>query len=380
MKTKTPMKLKSILDAGDLRGKYVIVRASLNMPLEDGVVRDDFRLMRALPTLRFLCEQGARTVLIAHIGREPEETLKPVFDELEKYLPAHWGGVITEKEFSERHSLMAEGDILMAENLRQDPREVANDSEFAHFIMNLGEVYVNDAFAVSHREQASVYALALQMPSYAGLNIRQEIKELETALHPEHPALFMLGGAKFDTKMPLVEKFLELYDNVFIGGALANDILKARGFPVGKSLVSDMSLEGSPIVNHPKLLAPLDVIVDGPNGVRTIHPKDVEADETILDCGPLTTDMLLTYIEKAKMTLWNGPFGLFEKGFTESTEKIAKHLAHSDSYSVLGGGDTVAAIKQLGVNDQFDFVSTGGGAMLTFLEKGTTSTIDLLKE
>ena len=374
------MKLRLITEAGDLEGKYVIVRSSLNVPLVDGVVRDDFRIKNALPTLQYLVGQGARVMLISHIGRDPEEILKPVFDELVKSLPITWGGSCLSEAFIEKHSLINDGQIIMAENMRQHEGEKENSSSFAKELAKFGELYVNDAFAEAHREQASVHALALQLPSYAGLQLATEVEHLEKALTPEHPALFMLGGAKFETKMPLVEKFLDLYDHIYIGGALANDVLKAQGFPVGKSLISEISLSDSQIIKHPKLLPTLDVVVDGPAGRRTVHPKDVGPEDVIYDCGPQTTDMLITYIEKAKMTLWNGPFGLFEKGYTESTEKVAKHLAAAHSYSVLGGGDTVAAIATLGINDQFDFVSTGGGAMLAFLEKGTTSAIDLLRE
>jgi phosphoglycerate kinase len=370
--------MKKITDVENLKGKYVLVRSSLNIPLHEGKIRNAFRLERALPTLRYLHEAGARTIILGHLGRKPEESLKPVFDALEKRLPVHWGGVVTGEEFLARKELLADGEILMAENLRQDEREKENDAEFVEYLASLGDIYVNDAFAVAHREHASTFGLAQKLPAYAGLTMEEEVTELSKAFTPEHPSLFLLGGAKFETKMPLVEKYLEVYDQVFIAGALMNDIFKAKGYEVGKSLVSDISLQGAPLLDNPKLLLPIDVVVDGPAGKQTKTPDQVLPEEKIMDIGPLTVDMLVTYIEKAKTILWNGPFGAYEIGYIESTETTAKHVAHSDAFSVIGGGDTVAAIEKLELNDEFGFVSIAGGAMLAFLEHGSTSVIDVL--
>ena len=193
-------------------------------------------------------------------------------------------------------------------------------------------------------------------------------------------AVFLIGGAKFETKMPLVEKYLALYDYVFVGGALANDVLKARGLEVGKSLVSDVSLVGAPFLNSPKLLVPIDVVVEGPDGVVTKDVSAVQSDEKIFDMGPATIAMLEPHLIVAKTVLWNGPFGNYEAGFEESTEAVAKIIAASEAYSVLGGGDTVAAVEKLGLNDSFGFISIGGGSMLTFLEHGSTPVLDLLKK
>jgi len=372
--------MKKITEAGDLKGKYVLIRSSLNIPLQEGKIRNMFRLERAMPTLRYLHESGARTIILGHLGREPEETLKPVFTELEKRLPVHWGGVVTGDEFISRKNLLADGEILLAENLRQDERETQNDAEFVEYLASLGELYINDAFAVAHREHASTFGLAQKLPAYAGLTMEEEVTELSKAITPQHPSLFLLGGAKFETKMPLVEKYLEVYDQVFIAGALMNDIFKAKGYEVGQSLVSKVSLEGEPLLDNPKLIIPIDVIVDGPDGKVVKSPEHVLPAEKIMDIGPMTVDMLVTYIEKAKTILWNGPFGAYEMGYTESTETTAKHVAEADAFSVIGGGDTVAAIEKLGLNDQFGFVSIAGGAMLAFLEHGSTSVIDVLNQ
>jgi len=371
--------MRPITQAPVLKGKYVILRSSLNLPVQDGVVTNEYRLIKALPTLRYLHEAGAKIILIGHIGRQPEETLKPVFAALEKHLPAHWGGVIGSTECMERRELMADGDILMLENTRQDPRDAANDLAYAQEIAALGEIFVNDAFDAAHRDQASVTGVVRLLPSYAGLTLLQEIQKLSAVMKPKSPSLFIIGGAKFDTKMPLVEKYLELYNHIFIGGALVNDVLKAKGYEVGTSLLSDTSLAGAAFLTHPKLLLPVDLVVDGgAAGKRTCDLDQVQPDEAILDAGPKTVVMLREYINNAATILWNGPFGNYEGGYTEATEAVAKLIAAADAQSVVGGGDTVAAIERLGLNDQFTHVSIGGGATLEFLEKGTLPVIEAL--
>lgn len=370
--------MRSVTDITDLKGKRVLVRTSLNVPVKDGVVTNAYRLKRALPTLRYLSEQGAKVIIIGHIGRKTDETLKPVFTELEKFLPMHFGGVINSQEFADRAAFMNDGDILMAENIRQDEREEHNDAVFAVEIAKHGDIYVNDAFDNIHREHTSMLALAKLLPAYAGLNVLEETRELQKVMTPRHPSLFLLGGAKFETKMPLVEKYLEVYDHVFIAGALMNDIFKAKGFEVGQSLVSDVSIAGASFLSSDKLVLPIDVVVEGPRGIITKAPHEVEADEKIMDCGQATTDMLATFIAEAKTILWNGPFGNFERGFTHSTEQTMQHLAEAKAFSVVGGGDTVASIETLGLNDKLGFVSTGGGAMLTYLEHGSTAVLDTL--
>lgn len=371
--------MKKITDIKDLQGKYVLLRSSLNIPLKDGKVRNKFRIERSLPTLRYLHEQGAKVILTGHIGREPEETLKPVFDELEKFIPMHWGGAVTSDEFVKRRLLMQDGDILMVENLRQNAGEKKNDPDFVMLLASQAEIFVNDAFAAAHREHASTYGVAQKLPSYAGLTLSEEVAELSKVMEPASPSLFFLGGAKFDTKMPLVEKYIDLYDNIFIGGALLNDVLKGLGHEVGQSLVSDISLAGKDFLKSPKLILPVDVIVDGPDGRASKKIDEVNPDEKIMDVGPMTVEMLATYIEKAKTILWNGPFGAYEMGYTQSTEVSARHVAAADAFTVIGGGDTVAAVEKLEINELFSFVSIGGGAMLTLLEKGTTPVIESLQ-
>lgn len=372
------MDLKSITEVPNLQGKYVLVRASFNVPLVEGKVRNDFRLKRAIPTLQFLHDQGAKTIVISHIGREPHETLKPVFEELKQTLAMIWGGVITDSAFSDLRHNVQNGEIIMCENLRQDEREENNDEEFSKLIAGYGEIYVNDAFAEAHRDHASTFGVAKLLPAYAGITLKEEIDHLAKMMTPANPSILLLGGAKFETKMPLVEKYLELYDHVFIGGALAHDVLKARGLETGKSMISDVSLVGSPFLWSEKLLVPIDVVVDGPNGVVTKPADAVLPDEIIYDLGPETVMMLKPYIDNAKTILWNGPFGNYEKGFEEGTEAVARLVAESEGFSVIGGGDTVAAVNNLNLSDKFEFISIGGGSMLTFLEHGETPALKLL--
>lgn len=377
------MNLKLITDVQDLKGKYVLVRSSLNVPLKDGVVRDDFRLKRALPTLQFLRKQGARVIVIAHIGRDPQETLKPVFDYFNRpeILPMIWGGKITDRQFADVRNEMVDGDIVMCENMRQDAGEEENDEHLAKSIADFGEMFVNDAFAAAHREHVSTFGVGRLLPAYAGLTLAEEVNYLTKMMNPCAPSILLLGGAKFDTKMLLVEKYLEIYDHIFIGGALTHDIMKARGLEVGKSLVSDVSLSDSPFLWNEKILIPKDVVVENEAGEKLT--KSVEAvlpEEKIFDLGEETVAMLRPYLEKACAVLWNGPFGNYEFGYSEGTEAIAKIVAEADGQSVIGGGDTVASVNKLNLSDKFEFVSIGGGAMLTFLEHGTTPAIDLLRE
>lgn len=364
--------MKSIQEAGDVQGKYVIVRSSCNVPIVDGAVGNQYRLMRALPTLQYLREAGARVTVIAHIGRKETDSLRPVYDALSKHVPLMWGGAVGSDALQTARAAMQNGDVLMVENLRQDSREADNDASFVDELARLGDIYVNDAFDNIHRDHASMVGLPTRLPSYAGLTLIEEVSHLQQVMTPEHPALFILGGAKFETKLPLIEKYLGSYEQVFVSGALANDVLLADGHEVGRSLVSDISLKGAAFLTNPKLMRPVDVIVESERGVRVAAVSDVQADEKITDMGPATIAQLVPYIRGAKTILWNGPLGLYENGVPGSTQAVAKLIAESDAMSVLGGGDTVAAVEELGLNDKFGFVSIGGGAMLTLLEAGNT--------
>jgi len=371
--------MQLITDALDLRGKYVLIRSSCNVPFDGGVVSNVYRLKQALPTLNYLRNAGARSIVLAHIGRDASDSLLPVYDAFNKLIPMQWGGSIIENDFSDKRAVMQDGDILLVENVRQDEREAGNDSGYAAHVASFGDLYVNDAFDNIHRTHATMVTLPALLPAYAGLTLADEVAHISKVMTPDIPSLFLLGGAKFETKMPLLHKYIDEYDSVFVGGALANDLIAGLGYEIGRSLRSDVSLDGSPLLTHPKLILPKDVVViNDAGGKRVCGISEVLKNEMIVDMGPATVTALIPYIRQSQTILWNGPLGKYEAGGNGSTHEVARLVAQSNAYSVLGGGDTIAAVEELGLNDQFGFVSTGGGAMLTFLEEGTTPALEAL--
>ena len=370
---------KSIVECQNIKGKYVFVRVSINVPIVDGEVQNQFRLTRGLATIQYLISKGARVIIAGHVGRDGTESTKPIADVFAAHVPIIFSHEVVGEETKKLRDGLKDGEVLLLANLRSHVGEKKNDIQFAQNLAGLADMFVNDAFSASHREHASLSAITQFLPSYAGINFVHEYEELTKALKPEAPALFLLGGAKFNTKMPLVEKFLDIYDVVFVGGALANDFFKAKGYEIGASLVSEVSLHDSVLLNHPKVLLPIDATVEKDGVSRVTTPEDVHKNERILDTGPATVAMLAEHIAKAKMVLWNGPFGDYEHGFEEQTIATAKLIAKAPGYSVIGGGDTVAAIEELNCQEKYNFLSTAGGAMLTFLELGTLPAIEALK-
>lgn len=357
------------LQEADVKGKKVLVRVDFNVPVKDGKVVDDYRIVRALPTIKFLKEKGAKVLLISHIETKDVEapTLVPVFAYFKKNNEAGLHDIhFVEDIFSDDASTMLKemqnGEVILFENIRQYEEEKKNDAEFGKKLAALADIYVNDAFAVSHREHASVVGVAPHIPAYAGLLLADEIAHLKIDENVPRPFLFIIGGAKFDTKLPLIQKFLDKADNVFVGGALANDIFKAKGMDVKDSLVSD-GVDVSAVAANPKLIVPADVVWDG---------------RAIMDAGVAAVEELRPLIQEAKYILWNGPIGNYEKGFKQGTVALAKLIGESSAVSVVGGGDTLASIKELGLVDEFTFISTGGGAMLDLLLEGTLPGITAL--
>lgn len=373
--------MRDVRQAGDLRGKYVLVRTSFDVPIKDGKVQNTFRIAKALPTITFLREQGARVLLLTHIGRDPKNTTLPLIDSLlelgvsAKHVPAVIGPTV-----EEAIAQMDDGAVVLLENLRVHAEEEANDETFAKTLASYADIYVNDAFAVSHRAHASIVGIPKYIPGYAGITFMEEYSELNKALEPEHPSLFILGGAKFETKAPLIEQYSHEYTNTFIGGAIANDFLKGKGCEVGSSLVSPVDLHGNPLLVQKNVLLPVDMIAVGDDGAHPAVCSTMQHDEKILDVGPETIKMLAPYIERAKTILWNGPLGNYEAGYDAATKACAELVAKSSAYSIVGGGDTVAAIESLGIQEAFGFLSTAGGAMLEFLEKRTLPGIEALEK
>lgn len=369
---------KRLQDIKNLEGKRVLLRLDLNVPIVLGGVRDDFRITRVLPTIAYLKEKKAKTIIVSHIDGDVSVSL----GEVAKYL----GGFYTISAFVPNISdapvavsKMKAGDIIILENIRRDPGEVENSPQFAKFLASLADIYVNDAFSVSHRSHASIVGVPRLLPSYAGLLFQKEIAALSEAFNPPRPFFFALAGAKFDTKLPLVEKFIDIADYTFVGGALANDIFKEKGYEIGQSKISKAYVNLKGVIASPKLIVPTDVIVQNPYESDTRAATDVAPADTIVDAGPRTSAGLADILQGMKFVLWNGPFGDYEKGFSQSTLDFAEKVIESGAKSVVGGGDTVAVINKAGLVDKFSFVSTGGGAMIEFLANGTLPGIEALR-
>lgn len=373
--------MKTVTEIKNLKNKKVIVRVDFNVPIFNGKVLDDFRIKKSLPTIEYLHKKKATVILIAHLGDDKEESLKPVFLQLKKYLPklifidTPILGEETEKIIKE----LKEGSIVLMENLRNSEGEKKNSPSFARGISRYGDIYVNDAFSVCHRAHASIVGLPKFLPSYAGFQLQEEINKLSKLFHPTHPFLFILGGAKFETKIPLIKKFIKKADNIFIGGAIANDFLKAKGYEVGTSLVGEKDFQINSFLKKPNLLIPLDVKVLKENKYIFVNSNEVKQDECIIDIGPKTIEILKNKIENSKFILWNGPLGKYENGGEKGTEEILKIISKNKTYSVIGGGDSVSLISKLKIENKFGFVSTGGGATLEFLTNGILPGIKALK-
>ncbi|OGG56686.1 phosphoglycerate kinase [Candidatus Kaiserbacteria bacterium RIFCSPHIGHO2_02_FULL_55_20] len=369
------MKCIDEIPASELKGKRVLLRTGMDLPVDDdGNVSDVFRLERSLPTVGFLSKSGARTIIASKVGHKPKDkiSIAPVAEALRKYVPVVFVPDLTGIVAHQAVGAMKDGEMIMIENLQRDPREIAGDDSYAKELSTLADIYVNDAFPSAHRGSATMIGVPKFLPSYAGLLMRNEVNEIDAARAPEHPSLAILGGAKFETKAPLIKLLLEKYDHVFITGALANDVFKARGLPVGRSLISK-ELPGEDILSNPHFLAPLDVTTETPDGQAHVKkPQDVQPDDKVVDIGPDTVAMLAPHIAAAKFILWAGPTGMYESGYIHYTQAVAELISKNEGKKVIGGGDTIAAIEATGVSQKdLGFLSTGGGAMLEYLLKGT---------
>lgn len=408
--------MKSIQDTDKLefKGKKVIVRCDFNVPVSDeGVVRDDLRIRKTLPTIKYLREAGAKLLLVSHIeGKKAKlenavDSLRPVFEHIESNYHDIFGSVtFIEDALSEQTKnivdAMNDGDVILFENLRRYEGEKGNDMQFARSLASLGDVYVNDAFAVSHRAHASVVSVPSILPHYAGVQMFKEVESLSRVLNPEHPFIFILGGAKFESKLPLIQKFTigeRSADHVLLGGALLNDILKAKGLNVGKSLTAKEPVDLSKVVEDTKLVIPDDVIAVSSLNLTNTAPMSVANsikpinqvgdNDVIVDVGPSMTSKLSFLLGGARFVLWNGPMGNYEAGFKTETLAMAKLIADASATggitAVLGGGDTTASMAELGLDDaEYEeknpnlFVSTGGGAMIEFLLNETLPGVEAL--
>ncbi len=378
------MEIPTIRDIKNLKGKRVVLRLDFNVPIKNGKIVETMRIDRALPTIEYLRKKQARIVILSHLGSDASMSLRPIVRYVAKALDINVGFVPDFRASDAR--LVTEnlplGGVAVFENLRLDPREQENDLAFAKLLASFGDIYVNDAFAVSHRAHASIVGITKYLPSYVGFLIADEIKNLSLALKPKHPFLFILGGAKFDTKMPLMKKFMKIADNVFVGGILANDFFHDQGHEVGTSVVDKYETKLTPLLKKGKILLPTDVVVRETGKAKKVVIKSIETiskEEGIVDVGPNTIKDLAPLIKKTKLIVWNGPLGFYEEGFDKGTILLMNAIAKSKATSIIGGGDTAVIVEKLGIAKKFTFVSTGGGATLDFLANGTLPGIQAVK-
>lgn len=385
------MNKKTVKDL-DVRGKKVLVRVDFNVPLskeEKGKIADDARIKAALPTINYLSENGAKVILMSHLGRpkgeaNPDFSLKPVAEYLANeykdkftFIPSD---VVVDEKVKEEVNKLSDGQIALLENTRYRKEETKNGEDFAKELASLADLYVNDAFGTSHRAHASNVGVASILPSAVGFLIEKEIEVMGKALEaPDHPFVSILGGAKVSDKIGVIENLITKVDTILIGGGMAYTFLKAMGKEIGKSLLEedkmDLSLEliEKAKANGVEILLPVDVVIADKieAGVDTeiVDIDDIPVDKEALDIGPKTAKLFAEKIKAAKTVVWNGPMGVFEiKEFSNGTNEVAKALADSDAVTIVGGGDSALAIEMAGLKDKITHVSTGGGASLEFLE------------
>lgn len=389
--------MKSLKDF-DFENKRVLVRADFNVPLQNSQVLNDFKIRAGLPTIEYLLKQKAKIILLSHLGRptnneqgtlhqnklgaghagnNEQYSLKPLAGHISKLLNQEVGfldnclGEPIKKEIEQ----LKPGQIVLLENLRFHKGELDNLPDFSRALARLGEIFVNDAFGVSHRAQASLVGLPEYLPKCAGLLLEKEIKALSRILEePLRPLVVIIGGVKISTKIKVIKSFLEKADNLILGGALANTVISAKDFAIGKSVSEEEMVEEVKKLELTdiKLHIPVDVVasaeLSGRNGSRISSVGHVQKNEMILDIGPETIGLFKRIISQAKMIFWNGPMGLSEKEeFSQGSREIAQAIAQSSAFSVVGGGETIALLEKLDLLEKIGHVCTGGGAMLKFL-------------
>ncbi|HYM51033.1 MAG TPA: phosphoglycerate kinase [Candidatus Limnocylindrales bacterium] len=371
----------------DVAGKRVLVRVDFNVPLEHGRILDDTRIREALPTIKDLIARQARVILVTHLGRpdgQVDEAARttPLASRLGELLgvPVGHVGDCVGPEVEAAVAKLRDGDVLMLENVRFHKGETRNDPAFARQLASLADLFVNDAFGTAHRAHASTVGVTQYLPAYAGLLMEREIAVLGRIMRdPPHPLVAIIGGSKISTKMGVLQSLLERVDRLCLGGAMACTLFKAKGIPMGRSLVEDDQLETARGLlaeaerRNRALLLPLDAVVaaEAKPGVsaRTVDIRAVPPDDRVLDVGPMTVEQFLRACDGAAAVVWNGPLGVYEvPPFDQGTRALAQGLAGSDAQTIIGGGDLVAALHELGIADRMSFISTGGGATLEFLE------------
>ncbi|QFG04371.1 phosphoglycerate kinase [Tepidiforma bonchosmolovskayae] len=372
----------------DVRGRRVLVRADLNVPIENGVITDDTRIRESLPTIRYLLDHGAQVIVCSHLGRpkgpDPALSLAPVAGRMANLLGQ-------EVLFAEdcvgpkaEAAVQAMGHhVLLLENLRFHPEEEKNDPEFARQLASLAEIFVNDAFGAAHRAHASTEGVTHYLPAVAGLLMEKEVRYLGALVaNPPHPFAAVVGGAKVSSKLPAIQHLLPKVDLLLVGGGMANTFLKAKGYEIGASLVEDDLLDAARAVMRDaesrgvELRLPVDVVVASRFAAdaetETVPVDAVPPGYLILDIGPETVRQFADALQRAKAVVWNGPMGVFEmEPFANGSFELARAIAGLDAVTVVGGGETAAVVAAAGLQDRFTHVSTGGGASLEMLEGKT---------
>ena len=379
---------KTVRDV-ELKGKKVLCRCDFNVPMKDGEITDDFRIVSSLPTVKYLIEQGARVILMSHMGKpkgepKPELSLGPVALRLTELLGQEVKFISCPTVISDSVREMAEGlsdgEVMLLENTRYRAEETKSEEPFTGELASLGELFVNDAFGTAHRDHSSTAGIARYLPTVSGFLIEKEVKFLGDALDkPERPIVAIMGGAKVGDKIPVIENLMKKVDTIIIGGGMTYTFFKAKGYEIGKSILDSDSIELSGELLRKaeaagvKIMLPVDTLCTddfSENNVIEVYDADkIPAELMGMDIGPKTIALYEEEIAKAKTIVWNGPMGVFENPkFEAGTKAVAQALADSDAVTVIGGGDSAAAVEQFGLKDRMTHVSTGGGASMEFLE------------
>lgn len=366
-----------IEDYSSLKGKRVLIRLDWNLPVNEGSITDTSRAEVTFEFLKKLSFAGAKMVLLTHFG-EKGESLAPIVPFIQKHLS--FASFTTEHSFEALQKAsydIKNGEALLLENVRTWKGEEDNLPSLGRSFSSLGDIFINNAFSVSHREHASVVGIPQNILSYIGPLFVRELEHLTLALNPQKPALMLIGGAKIKTKLALIEKYLDKGVRVFVGGAMVHDIWRMKKVAIGESLHDSSISLSETFVNHPFLMTPVDVVL---STGETVPYYAVPKDGVIVDCGEDTVAMISKIIRESKTVIANGPLGLYEKGWLKGTEAVLVLLSNAEATTYIGGGDTVAVAHSLHLLKKFDFVSLGGGAMLDFLANGTLPGIHAVTE